>query len=619
MMTILENINNPKDIKKLNMNQLYQLADELRTFLIDNVSKTGGHLASNLGVVELTLALHRVYSMPEDRIVWDVGHQTYVHKIITGRKDSFDTLRKYNGLSGFPKPNESIYDTFAAGHSSTSISAALGIARARDIKKEKYNVVAVIGDGALTGGMAFEALNDAGTLNTNITVILNDNEMSIAENVGSLSGYLSKLRTDPKYITLRDDIEILLKRVPAFGNNLFKTAERVKESLKYLLLQGMLFEELGFTYLGPIDGHNIEKISEVLERAKTVKGPVLVHVITKKGKGYQFAEESPNVFHGIGPFEIETGQNLSSSKITYSKVFGEEMIKEAEKNPRLIAITAAMPDGTGLSEFSKKFSDRFFDVGIAEQHAVTLAAGLASNGLRPVFAVYSTFLQRAYDQVVHDVCLQKLPVIFAIDRAGIVGEDGETHQGILDISFLRSIPNITLLAPKDINEFRNMLRWSFEHNGPVAIRYPRGGDSSVNFNKYEEIRLGKWEVIEEGKRIAVLATGKMVQNASSAVEKLKTKNINVTLVNCRFIKPMDKSLLSKLSDEYDLIITVEDNYVAGGFGSGVLEYMAGINSKPKVIMLGYPDEFIPHGSLDILYKKYGLDSEGIYNTILKNI
>lgn len=619
-MTILEGINSPEDIKKLDNKQLYQLSDEIRTFLIDNVSKTGGHLASNLGVVELTIALHRVFKMPEDKIIWDVGHQTYVHKILTGRKEGFESLRKYNGMSGFPKPNESIYDTFAAGHSSTSISAALGIACARDIKNEKYNVVAVIGDGALTGGMAFEALNDAGISNKNIIVVVNDNEMSISRNVGGLSSYLSKIRTEPAYINLRDDIENIVKKIPAIGNNLFKSTEKLKESLKYLIIQGMIFEELGFTYLGPIDGHNIGKIINVLRRAKNIKGPVLIHTVTKKGKGYFFAERYPDIFHGIDAFEVKTGKKLSESRITYSTVFGEEIVKEAKENDSIVAITAAMRDGTGLRTFSKEFPERFFDVGIAEQHAVTFAAGLASNGLKPVFAVYSTFLQRGYDQVVHDVCIQNLPVLFAIDRAGIVGEDGETHQGILDISFLRSIPNMTILAPKDIKEFRMMLGWCFKYNlGPEAIRYPRGGDMEVEFEKYDEIVKGKWETLNVGKDVAILAVGRMVQTAYKVKDMLKKNNINVTVINCRFIKPMDTIMLDKILKEHSLILTLEDNYISGGFGSGVMEYASKKDYKGRIVMMGYPDEFVTHGSINILYKKYALDADGIYNTILRNL
>lgn len=620
-MTILEDIEFPQDIKKLNHNQLNQLADEIREFLIEKVSKTGGHIASNLGVVELTLALHYVFNMPYDKIIWDVGHQAYVHKILTGRKKSFDTLRKYEGLSGFPKPNESKYDIFGTGHSSTSISAALGFACARDIKTEKYDVVAIIGDGALTGGMAFEALNDAGNSNKNIIVVLNDNEMSISQNVGGLSSYLSKIRTEPAYLNLRDDMGNAVKKIPAIGQNIFKSTEKLKDSIKYLfLIQGMLFEELGFTYLGPIDGHNIDGMIDVLKRAKNINGPVLVHVVTKKGKGYCFAEKNPDIFHGIDAFDIKTGNKIANSKVTYSNVFGEEIVSEAYENDKIVAITAAMRDGTGLKEFSERFPRRFFDVGIAEQHGVTFSAGLAANGLKPVLVLYSTFLQRGYDQVVHDVCIQNLPVVFAIDRAGIVGEDGETHQGVLDISYLRAIPNMTIVSPKDIKEFRHLLRWCFKYNkGPVAIRYPRGGDNAIELKEVNQISYGKWEIVKEGKGPVVLAVGKMVQTACMIEDKLLRHGVDISVVNCRFIKPMDYLMLDNIFKEAPFIITIEDNYISGGFGSGVLEYASKKGYKGKIINLGYPDEFITHGSTDILYKKYCLDCDGLFDTIYKNI
>ncbi|SHF01509.1 1-deoxy-D-xylulose-5-phosphate synthase [Caloramator proteoclasticus] len=618
-MRYLEKINKPNDIKNLSINELNLLSGELREFLIDTVSKTGGHLASNLGVIELTLALFYVFNFEKDRIVWDVGHQTYIHKIITGRKDKFHTLRKYEGISGFPKPTESSYDHFVTGHSSTSISAALGMARARDLKGEKHNVIAVIGDGALTGGMAFEALNDAGSSKTNLIVILNDNEMSISQNVGSLSCYLSKIRTAPAYINFRDEIEQMLKKIPAVGNNLYKSAEKFKDGLKHLVVQGMLFEELGFKYLGPIDGHNIEVLTDVLKRAQTIKGPVIIHTITKKGRGYCYAEENPEIFHGVDAFEIETGERIAKRKETYSKVFGEEIVREAEDNNKIIAITAAMPDGTGLTEFSEKFPERFYDVGIAEQHAATMAAGLAKEGFKPIFAVYSTFLQRAFDQVIHDICIQRLPVILSIDRAGIVGEDGETHQGVFDLSYLRLIPNLTILSPKDLVEFRYMLRWCFKQNNPIAIRYPRGGDLDIKFDKYDDINLGKWERLLIGNKVTILAVGKMVQHSMKAAVRLKGRGIDVELINCRFIKPLDKTMLDNLIERSDHIFTVEDNVLYGGFGSAINEYLISKNYKGKVVNIAFPDEFIPHGSVDILYKKYGLDPDGIYNTIIKNI
>lgn len=618
-MAILDRVNYPEDIKELSNDEIKELSNEIREFLIDNVSKTGGHLASNLGVVELTLALHRVFDIPKDKVVWDVGHQAYVHKILTGRKAGFKTLRKYGGMSGFPKPNESKYDAFATGHSSTSISAALGMARARDIKGDKYSVVAVIGDGAMTGGMAFEAMNDAGISNTNMIVVLNDNDMSISKNVGSLSSYLTRLRTEPAYLHFKYDIGKILKKVPIVGSGMYKIAERVKESFKYLVVQGMFFEELGFTYLGPIDGNNIEDTTQILKRAKSMVGPVLVHVVTKKGKGYSYAEDYPSLYHGIGSFNKETGKCAPKLNSTYSQAFGEEIDEEAQNNKDIVAITAAMPDGTGLSTFQKKFPDRFFDVGIAEQHAVTFAAGLAANGLKPVFAVYSTFLQRSYDQIYHDVCMQNLPVCFCIDRAGIVGEDGETHQGILDITYLRSMPNITILAPKDIKEFRMMLKWCFASKTPTAIRYPRGCDLYDAFSKYDLIQKGRWERLIEGNNCTILACGKMVQFSYEACLKLRSKEIRAELVNCRFIKPMDLVMLDEVLSKSDLIITVEDNYISGGFGSSVNEYAATRKFKGRIINLGYPDEFIPHGSVEILYKKYGLDSDGIYRCILKNI
>lgn len=618
-MEFLKNINEPRDIKNLETADLNKLSKEIREFLIENVSKTGGHLASNLGVVELTLALHKVFDMPKDKIIWDVGHQAYVHKILTGRKEKFISLRKYGGLSGFPNPEESVYDIFRTGHSSTSISVGIGIARARDIMKENYNVISVIGDGALTGGLAFEALNDAGSSKTKLIVVLNDNEMSISQNVGSISMYLAKLRTNPNYINFRDDVENLVKKIPAIGNVLFKNIHKLKESLKYFFVQGILFEELGFKYVGPIDGHDINKLTDALVRAKKVNGPVLIHVITKKGKGYLHAENNPDIFHGIGPFEIETGAKEQSSKKCYSDVFGEEMILEAEKNEKLVAITAAMPDGTGLTKYAEKFKNRFFDVGIAEQHGVTLAAGLAVSGLKPVFAVYSTFLQRAYDQVVHDVCIQNLPVMLAIDRAGIVGEDGETHQGVLDISYLKSIPNITIISPKDIKEFRMMLKWCFEYKFPIAIRYPRGGDSDIKFTVYEDIVTGKWEILNRGDNIAILATGKMNQISKAIGDKLKNKGVNAYVINCRFIKPLDFEMLDKLFSVCKQIFTMEDNFISGGFGASVLEYASQKRYDGNIKLFGFPDEFIEHGNPSILYKKYGLDEASIYDYITKAI
>jgi len=614
---ILDRVNSPEDIKNLNPDELNELATEIRKFLIDKVSKTGGHLASNLGVVELTLALHRVFNSPYDKIVWDVGHQSYVHKIITGRKDQFDTLRKLGGLSGFPKTCESEHDAFNTGHSSTSISAALGMAKARDINKENSSVVAVIGDGALTGGMAFEALNNAGRYPNNFIVILNDNEMSISKNVGGLSKYLSKIRTEPFYFKVKEDIDIMLNKIPAIGKSAAKALGRVKGSIKYMIVPGIIFEELGFKYLGPVDGHNITEIEKLLTISKTIKGPVLIHVCTQKGKGYTYAEENPDLFHGIAPFEIETGEVKSQSGPGYSDVFGSEIINIAKKDDKVVAITAAMPNGTGLEPFSKKFPERFFDVGIAEQHAVTFAAGLASGGLKPVVAIYSTFLQRAYDQVIHDVALQNLHVVFAIDRAGIVGEDGETHQGIYDISFLNHIPNMTILAPCDYAEFSLMLNYAIEeHNGPVAIRYPRGKGVEKLLDT-EPIKFGKALLVREGSDITIAAVGNKVETALKVADILEKMDISCDVIYFRFIKPIDEKLLINSVLKTKHLITIEDNAIAGGFGSRLLETMnqKGIYIKTK--MFGYPDQFIPHGSKNELQSIYRLDEQAIVNEAVK--
>lgn len=613
----LDRVNSPEDIKKLNLDELNELADEIRKFLIDKVSKTGGHLASNLGVVELTLALHRVFNSPSDKIVWDVGHQSYVHKILTGRKDQFDTLRKLGGMSGFPKSNESEHDAFNTGHSSTSISAALGLARARDINKENSSVVAVIGDGAMTGGMAFEALNNAGRYPNNFIVILNDNEMSISKNVGGLSKYLGKIRTEPFYFKVKEDIDIMLNKIPAIGKSAAKALGMVKGSIKYMIVPGIIFEELGFKYLGPVDGHNITEIEKLLAISKTIKGPVLLHVCTQKGKGYTYAEENPDVFHGIAPFEIETGEVKSSGGPSYSDIFGDELTNIAENNEKVVAITAAMPNGTGLVPFSKMFPERFFDVGIAEQHAVTFAAGLARGGVTPVVALYSSFLQRAYDQVIHDVAIQNLHVVFAIDRAGIVGEDGETHQGIYDISFLSHIPNMTILAPCDYAEFSLMLKYAIdEHNGPIAIRYPRGKGSEKLFDT-ETIRLGKAIQVREGRNITIAAVGNKVETALNVAEMLEKMNISCEVIYFRFIKPIDENLIISSVMKTKNLVTIEDNAIAGGFGSRILETInqKAINVKAK--MFGYPDQFIPHGSKNELQSIYRLDEQAIVNEIVK--
>ncbi|MBU3155236.1 1-deoxy-D-xylulose-5-phosphate synthase [Clostridium estertheticum] len=618
MSKILENFNDINEIKKMTIQELDDFAKEIRDFLIEKVSKTGGHLASNLGVVELTLSLYNVFDFDKDKLIWDVGHQSYVHKILTGRKDKFDLLRNYGGLSGFPKREESKYDVFEAGHSSTSISAGAGIARARDLQKGDYNVISVIGDGALTGGMSFEALNDIGFRKTKMIIVLNDNQMSISKNVGGMSRYLSQFRIDPTYNRIKKEINSTLRKIPSVGDGMINSIQKIKNGIKQVVVPGMLFENMGITYLGPIDGHDIKEISKVLKLAKKTDGPVIIHVITKKGKGYKFAEEQPNKFHSMGPFNPSNGELCSSHKESYSEAFGEQIVTLAKENKNIVAITAAMPEGTGLESFSKKFSNRLFDVGIAEQHAVTMAAGMASQGLKPIFAVYSTFLQRAYDQILHDVCIQKLPVIFAIDRAGIVGQDGETHQGIFDLSYLSHIPNMTIMAPKCIGELKTMLTFAVKQDYPIAIRYPRGGDNpNVKMSPINDFTRGKWETLLGGGKIAFIATGKMVQNAILVREKLLNMGIEATVVNACFIKPIDKTLLLDLVDKKYSLVTIEDNIVHGGLGSLVLEYVNSLNKKARVINLGFNDEFVPHGSVDILYKLYKLDVDGIFDSILK--
>lgn len=616
MANLLDNINSPDDIKNLNSKELEQLSEEIRQFLINTISKTGGHLASNLGVVELTLALHRTFTSPTDKIVWDVGHQAYVHKIITGRRDKFSTLRQLGGLSGFPKFYESEHDVFDTGHSSTSISAALGMARARDLKKENYSVIAVIGDGALTAGMAFEALNDAGRCVNNFILILNDNEMSISKNVGGMSRYLSKIRTKPFYIKFKQRADKILDKTPLIGKGIKKALSKTKGFIKYLVLPGIIFEEIGFKYLGPIDGHDINNLEQVLSRAKQLKGPVFVHVCTQKGKGYSYAEQSPDIFHGVAPFKIDTGEAIVNNGSSYSKTFGEHLSALAQSDKSIVAITAAMPQGTGLDIFAENFPKRFYDVGIAEQHAVTMAAGLARNGLKPVVAIYSSFLQRAYDQVLHDVALQNLHVVFAIDRAGIVGDDGETHQGIYDISFLSHIPNMTILSPCDYNDFKTMLTYAIkEHNGPIAIRYPRGKgkDSLIPL---PPLQYGKSALILKGADVTIAAAGKKVQTALQIADILKDKNISAEVIYARFIKPLDEDIIFSSAQKTGVLITIEDNAVSGGFGVNVLQAAnnIGINNI-KIKMFGYPDQFISHGTAAEIEKIYGLDAESIAKQI----
>ena len=612
---ILETINSPADVKALSLDELKQLAEEIRQFLISVISKTGGHLAPNLGVVELSLALHRVFSTPEDKIVFDVGHQSYIHKIITGRREQFPTLRQYGGLSGFPKRSESEHDAFGTGHSSTSISAALGMAVARDLQGKDYNVVAVIGDGSMTGGMAFEALNNAGTLHKKMIVVLNDNEMSISKNVGAMSEYLYQLRTGETYNKIKHDIEGWLKNME-FGTDVLKAIRRLKGSVKYLMVPTSIFEELGFTYLGPVDGHDLQGLTEVLQAAKKIDGPVLVHVLTKKGKGYKPAEESPNKFHGTGPFEIATGKKIANpnAPITYTEVFGKTLTELANEDKEIIGITAAMPDGTGMSIFAKAHPERFFDVGIAEQHAVTSAAGAAAAGMKPVAAIYSTFLQRAYDSVLHDICMQKLHVTLCLDRAGLVGDDGYTHHGVFDYAYLRSMPEMTIMAPKDENELRHMLKTAVDYDGPVSVRYPRGSGVGVEINEpMHSLPIGKAEVLREGKDVCLWAIGSMVQSALQVAAKLAEQGISAGVVNMRFAKPLDKELLLAHAAQYGKIVTLEEGALQGGVGSAVLETLneAQILQQCRVLTLGIPDEFVLHGDKKLLMKDLGLDVDAI--------
>lgn len=601
------------DIKKMNIDELNILCSELRDFILESVSKTGGHLASNLGVVELTVALHRVFNTPNDKIIWDVGHQTYIHKILTGRKDEMSTLRQFKGLSGFPKRKESIYDVFDAGHSSTSLSAAMGMAMARDLKNENYEIIAVIGDGALTAGMAFEALNDIGRSNAKLLIILNDNEMSISKNVGGMSRYLSKLRTTESYLSTKKDVEKFLSKAPA-GMKIKAFLKRLKDGIKKIVIPGMLFEELGLTYMGPVDGHNMDEIIESLETSKHIEGPILMHVITKKGKGYKFAEERPNEYHGVSAFNIETGESIKSSPLSYSGYFGLKMCELAEKNENIIAITAAMTDGTGLTEFAKKFPKRMFDAGIAEQHAVTMAAGFAVNGMLPVVAIYSSFLQRAFDQVIHDVALQNLHVIFAVDRAGLVGNDGETHQGIFDEGFLNLIPNMTVLSPADYREFGSMLEFAVSLEGPVAIRYPRGYIDEYINNSSEEIILGKGCLVEKGEDITIAAVGNMVKTAIDVSEILKEENIEAEVLNLRFIKPIDNKLILESVNKTKKLVLIDE---AAKYGSFAFNILSMLPRDVKVLIKTLPDSFIEQGSVDELLKENKLDADSIAADIIK--
>ena len=612
MEEVLKKVNNVKDLRKLNIKEKEILANEIRDLVLKIVSKNGGHLASNLGVVELTIALHSVFKTPRDSIIWDVGHQTYVHKILTGRKEKMDTLRQLNGIAGFPKSNESEFDCFNTGHSSTSISVALGIARANKLSKSNNKVIAVIGDGALTGGMAQEALNDAGSSGADITVILNDNEMSISKNVGGITYFLSRLRTKKFYTRTNAKLKKITQKIPYIGKHIVKFVQKLKRGIKQLFIRKMYFEDLGFTYLGPVDGHDIEKLESILKTSKTIKGPVLIHVVTKKGKGYKFAEENPNKFHSISSFEIETGKPKKEKQDDYSKIFGKKLVELAKKNEKIVAVSAAMIGGTGLDEFEKQFPNRIFDVGIAEQHALGMAAGLAKNGYKPVVSIYSSFYQRAYDQVIHDICIQNLPVVMCVDRAGIVGNDGETHQGIFDMAFLSIIPNITIMAPKNFEEFEKMIEVAIEMNSPVVIRYPRGGEGKIKFNKCDDIKVGKAEVLKEGNDLTIVAIGKMVERAVEVSNQLKSQNIDCEIINARFLKPLDSYTIEQSILKTRSVITIEDGILRGGLGTSVCEL---INENKingvRMKAYGYDDVFVPHGSVEELEKINGLDAKSI--------
>jgi 1-deoxy-D-xylulose-5-phosphate synthase len=614
MASLLENIHSPDDLKKMNEKDIQALATEIRTFIIKVVSENGGHLASNLGVVELTIALHRAFSSPCDKIIWDVGHQSYIHKLLTGRYEHFQTLRTKNGMSGFPKRSESIHDVYETGHSSTSISAALGFAAARDLTSEQNHVVAVIGDGSMTGGLAYEALNNVGHSGKRMIVILNDNNMSISQNVGAMATYFGKIRTAPTYFRLKSDFEYIMRKIPALGEKVINAAERVKDSLKHLVVPGMLFEEMGFTYLGPVNGHNEGELQNVISRAKTIDGPVLIHVLTKKGKGYKPAEDNPDIFHGTGPFNVATGeQNGSSVPLSYTQVFGETIQRLAGENRKIVGITAAMTDGTGMDKLRAKYPDRYFDVGIAEAHAVTFAAGLASAGFRPVVAVYSTFLQRAYDQILMDVCLQNLPVVFAVDRAGVVGEDGETHQGLFDISYLRPMPNMTIMVPKDENELQHMLHTALLHSGPSAIRYPRGKGFGIPLDQtLLPMEIGKAELCHSGKDITIIAAGPAVHWACEAALELETMGKTATVVNARFVKPLDEKLIIESLQDTRMVLVVEENVFFGGLASAVSEMILreGIGDI-KFDSLSVPDKFLPHGTRPQLLTEHGISKDGI--------
>lgn len=614
---LLERIEGPWDVRALNAEELKQLAAEIRQFLIEKTSVTGGHLASNLGVVELTIALFLAFDLPKDKVIWDVGHQSYTHKVLSGRREMFDELRQYGGMSGFPKRKESPYDSFDTGHSSTSISAGLGMAQGRDLLGEDYAVVSVIGDGALTGGMAYEALNNAARLKKNYIIILNDNNMSISENVGGMSKYLNGIRSDAGYNELKKHVSSALSEIPVIGEGLVEKISRTKNSIKQLFIPGMLFENMGITYLGPVDGHDVKAMVKIFREARKMDHAVLVHVLTKKGKGYGPAEKNPARFHGVEPFDIDTGKPLKEKIYpSYTDVFSKELCRIARDNPRVAAITAAMPDGTGLKAFGHYFPDRFFDVGIAEQHAVTSAAGMAAAGLKPVVAVYSSFLQRGYDQILHDVCIQNLPVVFALDRSGLVGSDGETHQGIFDLSYLTSIPNMSVLAPKNLWELRRDLQFAIEtYEGPIAIRYPRG-QAYRGLRQFDTpIVYGKGEILIRGSEIALLAVGSMVSTAEHVREKLLKEGFRCTLANGRFIKPMDEELVEQLAAGHRLIVTLEENVLQGGYGLQVTAYVHQHHPETEVLNIALPDAYVEHGNVSILREMLGIDSDSVVRKI----
>ena len=620
-MSFLEKINSPEDLKKMSKNDLPLLASEIRKIIIDVVSKNGGHLAPSLGAVELAIAIHYVFNAPDDKIIWDVGHQSYAHKLLTGRRERFHTLRQYDGICGFTRMSESPYDAFSTGHSSTSISAGLGIACAKRLKNDNSKVIAVIGDGSMTAGLAYEGLNQAGDINKNILVILNDNDMSIAHNVGAVSSLLSRTFSARYLQDFKKEVGDFLKSLPKFGDDIYQFAKRSKDSFKTFITPGMLFEAFNFEYFGPINGHNLDHLIDILNNVKCLNEPVLLHVTTTKGKGYPPSEKNPVYFHGVGCFNADTGESLKEDCTipTYTHVFGQTLLKLASKDPRIIAVTAAMPEGTGLSDFAHAYPERFFDVGIAEQHAVTFAAGLATEGLKPVVAIYSTFLQRAYDQILHDVCIEAIPVIFAVDRGGIVGEDGATHNGVFDLSYLRSLPNMVVMAPKDENELCRMLTTAIDHNGPIAIRYPRGtAEGNTLENQDIPLPIGKGEVLAKGDDVVIFAIGRSVNEALLAHTMLKEHNISATVVNCRFVKPLDVDLIGTLSRKIPRIITVEENVRQGGFGSAVLEYLAEQEITGfRLKCIGIPDTFVEHGAQDFLRSKYGVDASAIFNAAKK--